>query len=96
MTKTMHLKPPEKCPVCDANVPPHALACLECGADHHSGWKKDSNIYDGTSLPDDDFDYDEFIEKEFGSDIKPSGIKSIWWMTAIILLIALAVLLFFS
>jgi hypothetical protein len=38
-------------------------------------------------LPDDDFDYDEFVEQEFGSSIRPAGIKLRWWITAIILII---------
>jgi len=34
-------KPPEVCPVCDADVPPDAKACPECGACYDSGWKAD-------------------------------------------------------
>jgi hypothetical protein len=80
-----NLTPPKVCPVCGDDVPPTALACPECGADHNSGWKESS--YDGLDLPTDDFDYDEFVEQEFGSSIKPTGIKLRWWITAIILII---------
>ena len=79
------VRPPGVCPVCGEDVPSKALACPECGADHQSGWKE--SIYDGLDLPDDDFDYDEFVQQEFGSSIKPTAIKLRWWITAIILII---------
>ena len=79
------VRAPDVCPVCGEDVPPNALACPECGADHQTGWKE--SIYDGLDLPDDDFDYDEFVQQEFGSSIKPTAIKLRWWITAIILII---------
>lgn len=78
-------KPPKVCPVCGENVPPVALACPECGADHTTGWREDAETYDGVDLPDDDFDYEEFVKKEFGSSRSP-GFKRIWWITAIVVL----------
>lgn len=81
---------PEVCPVCGEDVPPRALACPECGADHRSGWKQDVN--DGLDLPDDEFNYEEFVKEEFGPG--KSGIKPIWWITAAILLLALLAGLF--
>ena len=79
--------PPEICPVCGEEVPPRALACPGCGADHHTGWNDDevNDLY----TPEEDFDYDEFIEKEFGSSHRPRGIHPFWWVTAIILILAL-------
>ncbi|RBP42637.1 hypothetical protein DES53_106346 [Roseimicrobium gellanilyticum] len=83
---------PEVCPVCGEDVPPKSLACPECGSDHNTGWKKDAYTYDGVDLPDDDeFNYDEFVEQEFGkgsASPKPAGIKTLWWVTAIVLLLA--------
>ncbi len=79
--KNSHPKPPEVCPVCGEDVPPKALACLECGADHNSGWREDSAIYDGLDLPD-----DEFLENEFGP--KTKSLKLVWWITAVIVLAA--------
>lgn len=84
---------PKVCPVCGEDVPPRALACPECGADHNSGWKEDANL-DGLDLPDEEFDYNEFGEKEFGSKVVPTGMKPIWWITGIILLLAMIVLAF--
>ena len=79
-------KAPEICPVCGEDVPAGALACPECGADHKSGWREDATSYDGVDLPD-EFDYEEFTRKEFGSSAKPAGISVVWWMTAIVVLI---------
>jgi hypothetical protein len=80
-------KAPKVCPVCGEDVPPHALACPECGADHNSGWREDS--LDGMDLPDDEFDYNEFVREEFGTGPRPRHVHPVWWITAIILLIAL-------
>ncbi len=44
--------------------------------------------YDGLDLPDDDFDYREFTERESGG--KPhrrTGIRWYWWITALVLLV---------
>lgn len=81
------LKPPAVCPVCGEDVPGGSLACPGCGADHNSGWRLDDDVHDGLDLPDADFDYDEYVEREFRSKVKPPEIKTIWWVTAIILLV---------
>ena len=85
---------PEVCPVCGEEVPHGALACPECGADHQSGWRPDAETYDGLDLPNADFNYDEFVRREFGSSFKPAGMKTIWWITAILTLLG-SILLFF-
>ena len=75
--------------MCGEHVPPRALACPECGADHNSGWGEDA-IYDGLDLPDGDFDYDQFAVREFGSRSPvPEGTHPIWWIAAIAVLLAL-------
>ncbi len=81
------LPPPEICPVCGEDVPPRSLACPECGADHNSGWKEDADT--GLDLPDEDFDYNEFVKEEFGDGGKASRIPLLWWFTAVLLLLAL-------
>lgn len=81
--------PPEVCPACGEDVPRNALACPECGADERSGWREDADEVDGLGLDDDDFDYDDFVEREFGGGgPRPHGIQPVWWITAIILLAA--------
>jgi hypothetical protein len=82
------LRPPKVCPVCGEDVPPAALACPECGADYNSGWRENAEVYDAVNLPDEDFNYEEFVEQEFGSSHKPV-IKRVWWITAIVLIAAL-------
>ncbi len=86
---------PETCPVCGEDVPPRALACPECGADHNSGWREDADTTGGLDLPDEEFNYDEFVKEEFGSGSR-RGIKPLWWIVAVILLAALIAGLIFS
>ncbi|MEO8044722.1 MAG: zinc ribbon domain-containing protein [Spartobacteria bacterium] len=81
---------PDVCPVCGEEVPRSAVACPECGADHNSGWREEAES-DEVALPEEDFDYDEFIAKEFGSSPKPAAIRMVWWITAIIVLTAVLV-----
>ena len=88
-------KPPEICPVCGETVPRNALACPECGADHNSGWREDAD-YGGLDLPDQDFNYEEFVREEFGRSWKPAGIKTIWWITAILIIVASVALYFLT
>jgi hypothetical protein len=80
---------PKVCPVCNEEVSPGALACPECGADHNSGWGENADAYDGVDLPDDDFNYDDFVKREFGSRVKPAGLKMVWWVAGILLIVAL-------
>ena len=38
-------------------------------------------------IPDDHFNYDDFVKEEFGPrPIKPRGIHWIWWLTALALI----------
>jgi hypothetical protein len=51
-------------------------------------WEQDPS-YDGLDLPGEDFDYEDYVEREFGG--KPHrqvGIAWYWWLTALLLLIA--------
>lgn len=92
--KRIRPRTPKVCSVCGEEVPHGAQACPQCGADQRSGWKEDADTYDGVGLPEDDFNYDDFVEQEFGSKAKPAGLKKIWWIVGIILIIIL--LLYFS
>jgi hypothetical protein len=42
------------------------LACPECGADYETGWNEEDAAYDALGLPDQEFDYDECVRREFG------------------------------
>ena len=96
MARTKHQQPsaPEVCPVCSEDVPRGALACPECGADHNSGWREDADVYDAVDLGEEDFDYDAFVREEFASSPKPTGIRALWWITALVLILALTLLYF--
>ena len=54
------------CPVCGEDVKVGAHSCPGCGADERTGLHGNVAPYDGAGLPDDDFDYKEFVDKEFG------------------------------
>ena len=94
--KPTKLEAPEACPVCGEEVPRGSLACPECGADYDSGWREDVGAYDAAHLPDEDFNYDEFIREEFGSVLKPAGIKTFWWISAIVLVVLFLVIYFYA
>jgi len=92
------------CPGCDREVRVGTRSCPYCNPPAkrllrkkqrpkatakraRKSWEQDS-MYDALDLPDEDFDYDEFVAKEFGH--KPHrkiGIKWYWWVTAIVLLV---------
>ena len=84
--------PPEICPECGADVPRNARACPECGADEQTGWSERAQAQ-RLGVPDDEFDYDEFVKEEFGgtaNKIRPPGISWLWWAVAILILVAIA------
>lgn len=88
----MSFQPPGQCPACGEWVPRKAVACDCCGACERSGWKQDSAVYDGLDLPDDDFDYEEFVDREFGDEpvVRRSSRETFWrWVAAIVLAVML-------
>lgn len=77
--------PPEICPNCGAEVPPNAKACPECGSDEQTGWSEAAETC-GLDLPDQHFDYDDFVKREFGGKTPvPRGIHWLWWLIALLL-----------
>ncbi|MDP2989646.1 MAG: zinc ribbon domain-containing protein [Kiritimatiellota bacterium] len=88
------MTPPEIYSVCGAEIPPAERACPECGADDTTGWNADRAVYDGLDLPDAEFDYNEYLKKEFGDAEEREGKpkKLLIWLGLIGL--ALAVLVF--
>jgi uncharacterized membrane protein YvbJ len=83
---------PDVCPNCGAEVPPNAKACPECGSDETTGWSEKASA-DNLGLPDEEFDYEEFVKDEFGGATKPRGIGWFWWVVVLIL-VALLIFLF--
>ena len=76
--------PPELCPNCGAEVPRHAKSCPECGSDETTGWSETAYA-SGLGLPEEKFDYDEFVKEEFaGGQAKPRGVSWLWWVVALL------------
>jgi uncharacterized membrane protein YvbJ len=81
--------PPEICPHCGAEVPSHARACPECGSDEVTGWSE-SAAANGLGLPDEEFNYQRFLEEEFGETrTRPSRRHWLWWGVALAVVVAL-------
>lgn len=83
-------RPPGQCPVCGEWVGKGAAACDSCGACPRSGWSGQAD-YDGLDLPDDDFDYDEYVQREFGAGRRRRMALPWWAIVAIVLLVVLVI-----
>jgi len=74
----------EICPNCGADVPPKARACPQCGACDETGWSEDAQS-GGLDIPEESFDYEEFVKREFGAKrYLPRGIGWFWWAVSLI------------
>lgn len=70
---------PETCPNCGADIPERAKACPECGSCEETGWSEAAHS-EALGLPDGSFNYDEFVEREFGGkEARRKGAAWIWW-----------------
>jgi hypothetical protein len=74
----------------------NAGACPECGSDEATGWSDRAHA-SRLGLPDEEFNYAEFIEEEFGktreNPVKPISIQWLWWVVALVLLLVVAAIL---
>jgi len=78
---------PEICPNCGAEVPHNAKACPECGSDEQTGWSEEAHA-SGLDLPEEQFDYDGFVNREFGEkSLVPRGMRWFWWLIALAVLV---------
>jgi hypothetical protein len=78
---------PDVCPVCGEVVPDNARACPECGADEKTGWS-DAGRADSLGIPDDSFDYDDYVKREFEGENPKRKFGALWITVAILLLLA--------
>ncbi|HOX58894.1 MAG TPA: zinc ribbon domain-containing protein [Candidatus Paceibacterota bacterium] len=86
------MTPPDNCPSCGADVPPNARACPECGADENTGWSEAART-DSLGLPDDAFDYEDFVKREFSAkSAVPHGSSWFWWVISLLVAAALLAL----
>ena len=85
---------PETCPNCGADVPRNAKACPECGSCEETGWSEEA-ASSGLDLPDDKFDYDDFVAREFGEG-KPRqrGNAKFWYAIGVLVVVIFLILLF--
>ena len=79
---------PDICPVCGEVVPPKAKACPECGSDEQTGWS-DAGRAESLGIPSDDFDYDDYVKREFDGEKPKRKFGAVWIITAILLLLLL-------
>lgn len=79
------------CPNCGAEVRKGKAACPECGSCDETGWSEAATqgYADGGYDEDDDFDYDEFVEREFPEQSDGMSTKN-WGATLLILLVCIA------
>jgi predicted RNA-binding Zn-ribbon protein involved in translation (DUF1610 family) len=83
------------CPHCGAEVRAGARACPECGSDEQTGWAEDADKW-SAGIPtgyagEDEFDYKEFVRREFGGRGSQSTTWVRWFLVAL-LVTALALL----
>jgi hypothetical protein len=80
------------CPNCGAEVPARARACPGCGSDERTGWSEAAQT-GGLDLPEENFDYDDYIQREFGSPSPvPRGVHWFWWLMALAVIAGLVFL----
>jgi hypothetical protein len=86
---------PEYCPNCGEAVPDGARACPACGSCEETGWSLSAQR-EQLGIPDESFDYDNFVRDEFGAG-PPARLtkrRSFWWIAAcLVLLVFLALVM---
>jgi hypothetical protein len=64
-------------------------SCAQKSKPTSQPWKPKHST-DGANLSDDDFDYEDFIEREFGrKPHRKTGLKWYWWILAVLTLIGM-------
>ena len=79
------------CPHCGEEVAAGAKVCPHCGSDDRTGWSDDADMW-AADIPagyseDDDFDYEEFIRREFPDRQSPAR-----WLRRLLFAVLVAVL----
>ena len=74
-------------------MPPRSRACPECGACEETGWSERAQGQ-RLDLPDEEFDYDDFVGREFGGrPLRRRGPQRLWWVVAGVVLLAFLALM---
>jgi hypothetical protein len=83
--------PPAECANCGADLPRHAKACPDCGADERTGWREnDATRYDGLDLPDSAFADDDRPGAARPRPPTVNGLAWYWWLVGAGLVVLLA------
>ena len=83
------------CPHCGAPVAVDAISCRECGSDAETGWSDeagDALDIDGGYDDDGEFDYDDFVRREFPDQAGPRSARQTiarWLIAAVVVLVCL-------
>ena len=75
------------CSHCGEPLKPSATFCRACGSSDESGWNETEE-----GFAEEEFDYDEFVAREFGEDkpdVIPHGLHWFWWLVGLGLIAAL-------
>ena len=84
------------CPHCGGRVQAGARACPHCGSDEETGWSDNAEgLAEAGWVGDDDFDYSEFVEREFPDEGAGHATGRGKWLKAgcLLVLIAMAIAL---
>ena len=74
-------------------MPPRSRACPECGACEETGWSERAQGQ-RLDLPDEEFNYDDFVGREFGGrPLQRRGPQRLWWVVAGLVLLAFLALM---
>lgn len=81
----------QECLHCGATLKSDARMCRSCGADANCGWQDDQ--FETPYEPEDEFDYDDFVAKEFPEQVDPAAPDSQKWVRFIMLIVIISLLL---
>jgi hypothetical protein len=87
------------CPHCGEELPRDATFCRHCGASDQSGWSTDDawSEWEPGDPGEDDFDYDEFVAREFPDQVqRHAGRHTVRWTVTALVAAVLIVLLVLS
>ena len=83
-----------RCPFCDHKVRV-GQPCPGCARKKRAPWQvrkswRQDHSADGLDLPDEAFDYDEFVAREFGrAPHRRLGVNWYWWLLGVVVIAAL-------
>lgn len=80
------------CPHCGATLRAGATFCRHCGATPESGWNDDDEGLAEGGYGEDDFDYDDYVEREFPDRAPPKSAAQRWQRGVLAGLVVLTVI----